>query len=118
MALNYQLLGKTIKELRSAKKISQQTFAEMIGKSPTYVSMMERGEKGLRLETLILIADALDTSLDKLMENCTLPRPLAAALHTDKAADCTAYELFVVTESMLAILDILRQSRHLLDQDM
>ena len=110
MALNNHLLGKKIQHLRSERKISQLQFAEMIDTSPTFVSRMERGAKGPSLETLILIADALDVSIDSLLaESRERPRASNKAQFSAILQDCTPFEQYVLMESMKEIKRILRE---------
>ena len=46
MYLNYQAIGKRIRLLRKQQHLSQMTLAEMVNKSPTYISLVENGQKG------------------------------------------------------------------------
>ena len=108
MALNYFLLGKKIQEARKTKKISQASLAEMIDKSTTFVSRMERGEKGPGLETLVLIADVLTTSLDKLLEGNRLPLTGTNLEKENEFCDCSPYERYILIENRSSLLRILR----------
>lgn len=45
MYLNYQTIGKRIRLLRKQQHLSQLTLAEMVDKSPTYISLVENGQK-------------------------------------------------------------------------
>lgn len=108
MALNYSLLGGKIKEIRKEKKISQALFAEMIDKSTTFVSRMERGEKGPGLETLVLIADVLTVSLDDLLEGNRIPLLQDSTESKDELSNCSPFERYVLTESRCSLMRILR----------
>ena len=108
MALNYFLLGKKIQEARKTKKISQASLAEMIDKSTTFVSRMERGEKGPGLETLVLIADVLTVSLDNLLEGNRIPLPQESAESKDELSNCSPFERYVLTESRCSLMRIRR----------
>ena len=110
MALNYQILGKKIQLLRTEHKISQLRFAEMIEKSPTFVSRMERGVRRPSLETLVVIANLLETSLDNLLaENMDLLSSQRKSDQEDILMNCTTYERFVLLESMKEIKRVLRK---------
>ena len=63
MYLNYQTIGKRIRLLRKQQHLSQMTLAEMVDKSPTYISLVENGQKGPSLETLIDVANALKVTM-------------------------------------------------------
>ena len=109
MALNYQVLGRKIQLLRTEHKISQLKFAEMIEKSPTFVSRMERGVRRPSLETLVVIAALLDSSLDNLLsESMDLLQSKRISEQEDILKNCNPYERYVLLESMKEIKHILR----------
>ena len=56
-------LGTTIQTLRKRKGYRQNTFAEMVSLSQTYLSQIENNQKEPNLKALRLIAEKLDTSL-------------------------------------------------------
>lgn len=53
------IYGKTLKEIRTTKGISQQELAFMTDLDRTYISMLERNLRHPSLETVIKIAMAL-----------------------------------------------------------
>ena len=67
MYLDYQTIGKRIRLLRKQQHLSQMTLAEMVDKSPTYISLVENGQKGPSLEMLIDVANALKVTMDVLL---------------------------------------------------
>ena len=52
MAINYQRIGKKIRELRIKRKLSQETLAELCDLSSSYISYIETGKKRLSFATL------------------------------------------------------------------
>ena len=112
MALNYQMLGRRIQQTRTARRLSQFQLAELIGTSPTFVSHIERGTKGPGLETLILIADALHTSMDLLLTECRMNHP---DIQTDEFSeilkDCTPYERFVLFQTLKNLKTTLQEGK-------
>ncbi|MFV1951069.1 MAG: helix-turn-helix domain-containing protein [Nitrospinota bacterium] len=46
------ILGEKIRAIRKAKKISQETLAELSGLHPTYISDIERGKVNASVHTL------------------------------------------------------------------
>ena len=52
--------GERLKAARTAKHMSQQKLADVIGKSLNTVGLYERGLRQPSLETLCLLADTLD----------------------------------------------------------
>ena len=116
MHLNYQTIGKRIRLLRKQQQLSQMTLAEMVDKSPTYISLVENGQKGaLSLETLIDVANALEsndgrTGLLNILEQNT------AAAGVELSAiieDCSEYEKRVIIDSARSLKQVLREARHL-----
>jgi transcriptional regulator with XRE-family HTH domain len=67
MELDAKLLGKRIRDRRTARQISQKDLATQVGVSPSAVNQYEKGEKIPSTNTLINIADVLDVSSDYLL---------------------------------------------------
>lgn len=65
-------LGKTIRKLRTDKKISQEALAFKSGLHRNYISSLELAQKNPTYTTLIKIANALDIDVSQLIskENC------------------------------------------------
>ena len=59
--------GERLKAARTAKHMSQQALADVIGKSLNTVGLYERGLRQPSLETLCLLADTLYVSCDYLL---------------------------------------------------
>lgn len=55
-----KIIGNNIKKIRNKEHISQETLAELIGKSTHFISLLERGESGLSVGTLLDICRALN----------------------------------------------------------
>ena len=60
-------LGEGLKRLRRARRLTQRDLAGMAGVTPAAISQAESGRRGLSLETLVQLCDALDTGLDDLL---------------------------------------------------
>ena len=114
MALNYRILGKTVRQFRIIQGITQQQLAEMIDKSTAFVSLLERGEKGLSLETLVQTANALNTTPDCLLQGNLSPVPSGS----DNSLTESAYERFILTEGMNALRQILHEAEKLREEDL
>ncbi|MEA4994211.1 MAG: helix-turn-helix transcriptional regulator [Oscillibacter sp.] len=69
---NYRLLGLRIAYYRKVRGYTQEQLAEMIGKSWSFLSQIEANNgtrlKGLSLETLFSIAEALQVSAGRLFD--------------------------------------------------
>lgn len=67
--MNEKAIGKRIKAAREKKQLTQEQLAERVDLSPMHVSVIERGAKLPKLETLINIANVLDVSADTLLQD-------------------------------------------------
>lgn len=59
--------GKRIKQLRKAKGLTQEQFAEKVGVSPRMVRAFESGSSGASIDVLVILSELFDTSLDYLI---------------------------------------------------
>jgi len=63
-----KLVGIRIRELRSAKGISQEALADLAGLHRTYMGSVERGERNISLENIVKIARALKVAPSTLLQ--------------------------------------------------
>ena len=113
MHLNYQTIGKRIRLLRKQQQLSQMTLAEMVDKSPTYISLVENGQKGPSLETLIDVANALKVTMDVLLAEYLEQNTAAGVELSAIIEDCSEYEKRVIIDSARSLKQVLREARHL-----
>ncbi|TNE64580.1 MAG: XRE family transcriptional regulator [Alphaproteobacteria bacterium] len=71
-------IGQRIKLLRSARDLSQEQLAEVVGRGISSISKLERGIMMPGIDTLVLLAGALNCSLDDFV------RPLEATAKKGK----------------------------------
>ena len=71
---NVKVMLMRLKELRSARKMTQQRLAMELSMSQNTVSRYENGEREPGLTELVRIADYFDVSLDYLLERTDRPR--------------------------------------------
>ena len=64
MTINYQRIGKKIRELRIKRKLSQETLAELCNLSSSYISYIETGKKRLSFATLEKLSKYLNFDID------------------------------------------------------
>lgn len=67
--MDYELLGKRIREERKRLKLTQEKLAERIDLSEAYIGQIERGERILSLDTLLKITDQFGVTVDYLINN-------------------------------------------------
>lgn len=62
-------LGNRIRIAREKMGITQEDLAERVDISPSHISVIERGVKASRVDTLVRIANELDVSADYLLQD-------------------------------------------------
>ena len=85
--MDQKAIGKRIKSAREKKGLTQEQLAEQVNLSPMHISVIERGNKLPRLETLINIATVLDVSADILLQHGVNNQ---IKLHTSEASNLIA----------------------------
>ncbi len=64
----YKIIGKNIQKQRLIQGYTQETFAELMGVSWSYVSKIESGILNLSLGKILEIADYLNIEIDLLLK--------------------------------------------------
>lgn len=85
--MNQKAIGKRIKAAREQRELTQEQLAESVDLSPMHVSVIERGVKLPKLETLINIANVLDVSADFLLQDVVSNQ---TKLYASEASDLIA----------------------------
>lgn len=67
--LDFSLIGQRIKEVRTDKHFTQEYLANMIGVNTSHVSNIETNKVKVSLTLLVQICNALDVTMDYLLEN-------------------------------------------------
>lgn len=65
--INYDELGKRIKNLRLEKGLTQENLAEYVGCNTSHISNIENSYTKLSLNVLLAVANALNVSVDYLL---------------------------------------------------
>lgn len=65
--MDYIALGRNIRNFRKIRMITQETLAEMCYITPVFVSQIENGARKPSLETVCSIANALEVTVDELL---------------------------------------------------
>ena len=66
-----ELFGRTLREIRTRKALSQEQLAELTGLSANFVGEMERGLKAPGLAVIVRLSRALGVSVDELLREFT-----------------------------------------------
>lgn len=111
MQLNYIFIGKMIREFRRRKNLTQETLAERVDLSVTYICMIETGRKHISLKKIAQIADALDVTVDKLIyesrHNC---KSDYRTIFIEIMSDCSNYELQVFLDTITSLKKSMREN--------
>lgn len=67
------ILGKRLREERIRSGLTQEQTAEYINVSTAYIGLIERGERSVTLEKIILLADCFHVSVDYLLQDFLPP---------------------------------------------
>lgn len=115
MNVNYHLIGARIQEIRISKNLSQSDLAELTKLSISYISMLENGKRRASIESLVMIADSLEVTVDELLNGNQLYNPTEYQTDLDLLmADCDRFEKRCIYEFAKAGKDILRNNRKFL----
>jgi transcriptional regulator with XRE-family HTH domain len=67
--MDYNLLGKRIRQERHKLNLTQEKIAESIDISDSYIGQIERGERSVTLDTLVRLANKLGVTIDYLLQD-------------------------------------------------
>lgn len=67
--LDFALIGQRIKEVRCEKHLTQEYLANMTGVNVSHISNIETNKVKVSLTLLVNICNALDVTMDYLLEN-------------------------------------------------
>ncbi len=111
MELNYHAIGIRVRRFRKEQGLTQQKLAELSDQEPSNISHIERGATKLSLPTIVKIANALEITVDDLLCD-SLPQSRASFDREVSAllADCTHRELKIISNTMRALKENLRNS--------
>lgn len=67
--LDFAFIGQRIREVRCNKHLTQEYIANMVGVNSTHISNIELNKVKVSLSTLVRICNAMDITVDYLLEN-------------------------------------------------
>lgn len=107
--MDYKLLGKRIRTARLSAGLSQEQLAEMVGLTSQHISHTEVASTKISLPSLVKLANALHTSVDRLLSD---------SIHDSKAylmddvqvvfSDCSPDEVYIMLEATNAVKKSIR----------
>ena len=69
MSIDYKVIGAKIREERKKKGFTQEQLAHQINISTAYMGQIERGERNSSLDIIVDIANALEITVDYILES-------------------------------------------------
>lgn len=88
------MFGKNLKEVRKARRLTQQELATLVGVTKTTVSGWETGDSFPAVSTLVLLAKSLHTSTDYLLGLNNRPQ-----IDTDGISDTDLRKLQIIADT-------------------
>lgn len=111
MKVDYELLGERIQEIRTSKGMKQTHLAQKANLSLSYMSQVENGNKRIRLQPFLQIAEALDVSADALLVGNQKLHKNGCDCDIDTIiSDCNSYERKIICGVAREIKKLLREN--------
>ena len=107
--MNYVLLGQRIRTARLSAGLTQEQLAEMVGLTSQHISHTEVAATKISLPALVKVANALHTSVDKLLSD-SVQDSSPHLLEDVQAvfAGCSPDEIYVMLEAAKAVRNSIR----------
>jgi transcriptional regulator with XRE-family HTH domain len=110
MSIDYKSIGKRIKRFRMERKLSQEDLGEFISLNPHYISQIENGRRIPSVDTLIMIANALEVSADDLLVDLLTHLNASTVIEAHKLiADCNDNERQILIRVLQFTKNLLRE---------
>lgn len=116
MELDYKAIGKRIKIARINADLTQEALAGRIELSPSHMSNIETGTTKVSLTTIVNLANALGVTVDDLLCDNIVRARLQIDRDIQQVLDgCDDYEVRVVKDVAMTVVDALRKNKQLQD---
>ena len=107
---NYIAIGEKVRKKRESLNWTQEALAEKTDFSAVHISNIETAHTKVSLPALIIIANALGTSLDELVcDDLDNVSDLRNIQHTKILSDCTPTETKIINDAVSSLKKILRK---------
>ena len=103
-----KLIARRIRQYRHLEKISQESLADKVGVSDTYIRKLEAGARTPSLELVMALAEALNTTPDHLLLSSSGADMAPGSRVMELLQDCTPTEFAILYENMVELKGILR----------
>lgn len=112
--LNYNFIGKRIKETRETNNLTQEELAERADLSKVFIAYIEIGKRKPSLESLLKISQALNSSIDNILIGNTTPTDSDYQLDLSHLlVDCNNYEKRIIIDTIKSLKISLINNREL-----
>ncbi len=112
MKMDYAAIGRRVKKLRCKSGLTQEALAERSGYSTAHIGKIEIGTNKPSLETLVDLANALDTSVDYLLADNVDASKIILKKDIEELLDgVTSQELTVMLSTLTTLRHTLIASR-------
>ena len=100
-----KVLGEVFKEYRVKNKLTQEKIAEKLGISVKYISRIENGTGGVKVETLVNYMNILGISPNVIFEKLIVSKELEAQMELSKKASKLSRDKLNFVLSVIDLLD-------------
>lgn len=100
-----RILGEIFKEYRIKNKLTQEKIAEKLGISVKYISRIENGTGGVKVETLVKYINILSISPNVIFERLTTNDDLKLQLELSKKASNLSEDKI---KFIMSVIDLLK----------
>lgn len=108
--IDYKGIGIRIRDVRKARKMTQEQLAEATGVGVTHISHIETGNSIPSLQVMVDIINALDCSADKLLcVEIDQVRPLTNCWLTELVEDCSGTEIKLISDMVISLKSSMRR---------
>ena len=100
-----KVLGEVFKEYRVKNKLTQEKIAEKLGISVKYISRIENGTGGVKVETLVNYMNILGITPNVIFEKLIINKQLKSQLQLSKKASKLSEEKIDFIVSVIDLLE-------------
>lgn len=110
MELDYKAIGQRIKITRIKAGLTQEKLSELIDLSNSHMSNIETGTARVSLTSIVLIANALNVTVDDLLcDSLTKARPQFEQDIKTLLDTCDDLDIRIVKDLLFSIIETLRR---------